>query len=556
MPIQTPLQQLDMEPAPLIPIEPPTPVKLDAFLKNRGQRFLSLPSEIRFTIYKHAVTELFPIRPVKVAGGSTKFIWGRRRKVRENGGEGGPALEPAGKAPTVTRLTRTSRQIYLDLAADPSFYRSNTFSFGDPHQLHLFLAALTPGRRRAIRDIRVHEVRNSPGGCEWAATRFGSVLSGDRCRHLFTLLRDCRDLRRVTYLVSGLPSAHRRSTATAVRTSVGSTGAARRPGASRARPANAVAETSAVLRAVAPRARSAIRPDLPSLWNLPGFAVALNAGDFDEVVIELGDDAPEESLPRRFRERGDFVAALREAKTAFRDYQLRLREQRERSPLTRPTDWEVYNATRGAGLDFPGDIRTNQEGTPRGSETTPKYDAEGILAWRICRVRDIRRKGPAPSRAALECLVEFPGKGLSWEGVRRLASWRHLCFVRCFYEELLGSEDDPRERLEAIEQTPNPQEFEDALGGVLDNAPPYNGWGHWKEITRQRERAVRRLKRRLERIDIIAAAEAISAEEQGTSGDARTAWTVRVSVMVLEDQLSSMTILPAQQQGTGAASSM
>ncbi|RYP12288.1 hypothetical protein DL767_011367 [Monosporascus sp. MG133] len=525
-----------MEPVPLIPVEPPAPIKLDAFLRNREQRFLSLPVEIRFMIYRHAVMELLPICPVQVADGSNKFLWGRYRKVREDGREGGPALEPAEKTLTVTQLTRTSRRIYLDLAADPSFYRSNVFSFRDPHQLHVFLAALTPGRRRAIRNIRVHEVRHSPSGREWAATRFGAVLPGDRCRHLFTLLRDCRDLRRVVYLVSGLPSTHPRSTATATRTNVSPTSAAWRPVASRARAANTVAETSAILRAVVPGARSAIRLGSPSLWDLPGFAIALNMGDFDEVVIELGEDASGEALPRRFRERGDFVAALREAKTAFRDYQLRLQERRKRNPRTRPTNWEIYNATRGAGLDFPGDIRINQKGTPRGFETTPKYGAEGVLAWQVYRVRDIRRKGPALKGRVLECLVEFADRGLSWEGVRRLASRRRLCFIRSFYEELFRGEDDPRERLEAIERTPKPEEVKDALGDLVDSAPPYDGWGYWKEVTRQRESAIPRLMRRIEHMKLIAAAEARGAGKQGTSGNASIEWTFRVSVMVLEHQ--------------------
>ncbi|RYP07386.1 hypothetical protein DL764_002521 [Monosporascus ibericus] len=525
-----------MESAPLIPVEPPTSIKLDAFLRNREQRFLSLPAEIRFAIYKHAVMELLPICPMQVADGSNKFVWGRYRKVGGKGREGGSALEPAEKALTITQLTRTSRQIYLDLAADPSFYRSNVFSFRDPHQLHFFLAALMPERRRAIRNIRVHEVRHSPSSHEWAVTRFGSVLSGDRCRHLFTLLRGCRDLRRVVYLVSALPFTHPRSMATATRTNVGSTSAAWRPAASRARSANTVAETSAILRAVVPRARSAIRLDSPSLWDLPGFAIALNMGDFNEVVIELGEDAPEEALPRRFRERRDFVTVLREAETAFRDYQLRLQERRKRNPRTHPTDWEVYNATRGAGLDFPGDIRINQKGTPRGFETIPRHAAEGVLAWQVYRVRDVRRKGPVPEGRVLECLVEFADQGLSWEEARRLASWRHLCFIRSFYEELFRGEGDPRERLQAIERTPKPEEVKDALGDLVDSAPPYNGRSYWKEMTREREWAVRRLKRRVEHMKLNPAAEARGAEKQGTSGNASTEWTFRVSVMILEDQ--------------------
>ncbi|RYP90881.1 hypothetical protein DL770_003019 [Monosporascus sp. CRB-9-2] len=423
-----------MELEPLMPVEPPTPIKTRCVPQEPG-------AEI----------------PISSRGGKES---GRYWKVRENGGEGGSALEPAEKALTVTQLTRTSRQIYLDLAADPAFYRSDVFSFRDPRQLHFFLAALTPGRRRAIRDIRVHEVRNSP-------------------------------------------SSHD-SMATATRTSASSTSATWRPVASRARAANTVTETNAILRAVVPRARSAIRLDSPSLWDLPGFAITLYVGDFNEVVIELGEDAPEEALPRRFRERGDFVTVLREAKTAFRDHQLRLRERRKQNPRTRPTDWEVYNATRGAGLDFPGEIRINQKGTPRGFETTPKHGAEGVLAWRVYGVRDIRRKGPVRKGQGLECLVEFADQGLSWE------------------EELFRGEDDPRQRLEAIERTPKPGEAKDALGDLVDSASPYNSWGHWEEITRRRESAIRRLKRRVEQIKLIAVAEAISAGKQGTTRNAST----------------------------------
>ncbi|RYP80301.1 hypothetical protein DL769_002535 [Monosporascus sp. CRB-8-3] len=383
MPQQKPLQQLDMEPAPLIPAEPPTPTELDAFLKNRKQRLLSLPAEMRFMIYEHAVMEHLPIYPMQVAEGSNKFIWGRCRKVRENGREGGSALEPAGKAPTVTQLARTSRQIYLDLAADPLFYRSNTFSFRDPNQLHFFLAALTPSR-----DSRYPLAGSSA---------FSQQLrvGGDPVR-----LRP-----------RGGPL-----TVTAVHANVMWTSAPWRRIASWAGPANTAAETSAILRAVPPRARSAILLGLPALWDMPGFPIVLDAGTFAEVVVKLGDEAPDEALPRRFREGGDFIKALREAKTAFR-------ARRERNPLTRPTDWEVYNATRGAGLDFPGDIRMNQKGTPPGFETMPKYDTEGVLAWRVCRVRDVRRKGPgAVIGHVLECLVEFPDQGLSWEEFRHLAS--------------------------------------------------------------------------------------------------------------------------------------
>ncbi|RYO93467.1 hypothetical protein DL763_004370 [Monosporascus cannonballus] len=442
--------------------------------------------------------ELFSVCPVQVAGGSNKFIWGRRRKVRENGGEGGPALEPAGKALTVARLTRTSRQVYLDLAADPSFYRSNVFSFGDPYQLHLFLAALTPGRRRAIRSIRVHEVRNSPGSRRWAATRFGSVLSGDRCRHLFALSPRLpgsapRHLSRVGAPV--YPSPQHGDSDIDKRTIDGRGLALRRiPGSVREHGGGDERDLA--------RRRATRGP----IRDPAGFALSVEPARLRPSRLMRGTSTRSSSswatARRKSRCRGGSARGATSSRSCVRQRrlseiaQLRLREQRKRSPLTR-------SARSGGRGRFPS----------------------------------VRFSGASSSSRARGS----PGKG----SVARRAGGT-LCFIRSFYEGLLGSEDKPRERLEAIERTPKPGEAQDALGGLVDSAPSYNGWGYWKEIARQRERAVRRPKRGLEHINLIAVADAISAEKQGTWGNARTAWTFRVSVMVLEDQLSSMTILPAQ----------
>lgn len=207
--------------------------------------FRDLSLEIRISIFEYATSESTKIAPRQVAKGSNKFAFFVVQP--ETQANGRVRDERRARQLTATSLMYTCRQFYHDLKAYPVFYRFNTFVFQEPHTLHAFLAALTPDRRRSIRNIEVSDRPAWTGG--WVPSELGYNLKGGHYDHISTLLRDCRDLRHITFNL--LLSRHCMTD----------------PG------------MQYLLASLRSKCRSAVRPDAHSLWNLPGF-------DLNVVVVK------------------------------------------------------------------------------------------------------------------------------------------------------------------------------------------------------------------------------------------------------------------------------
>ncbi|KAI0838029.1 hypothetical protein F5Y06DRAFT_287517 [Hypoxylon sp. FL0890] len=105
-------------------------------MNNSSSSFLKkLPKEIRFRIYKFAVYVDEPIIPRQLRRYSNKFTH---------------CSTDNRPFQTAVSLSYTCRAIYAELQYDCPFYKVNTFCFFTHRALNVYLAAITPQRRRNI----------------------------------------------------------------------------------------------------------------------------------------------------------------------------------------------------------------------------------------------------------------------------------------------------------------------------------------------------------------------------------------------------------------------
>ncbi|KAI1210804.1 uncharacterized protein F4807DRAFT_467068 [Annulohypoxylon truncatum] len=122
-----------------------------------------------------------------------------------------PILEVDEPVPLdIVSLARVSRRVYHELEAYPVFYRVNTFGFEFVEHLHVFLAAITPKRRAAIRRLEVsiygthadrdlHRDPHCDPWCSyrriWDPNRLSQLPSFHPKPFFLSLLSQCRDIR-------------------------------------------------------------------------------------------------------------------------------------------------------------------------------------------------------------------------------------------------------------------------------------------------------------------------------------------------------------------------
>ncbi|KAI0837427.1 hypothetical protein F5Y06DRAFT_304790 [Hypoxylon sp. FL0890] len=172
------------------------------FLATEGNKlppFLRLPIEIRIMIYEWAVAVEEPIQVKQITRRSNKFVWGKCEKEWRPGMRW--ILHNLEEQPlAVVSLNRTCRQIYQDLERWPVFYRVNILHFSHPIHLSVFLAAITPQRRKMIRRIQVDLTRNEysfPHEHPWLRP----VRHPLSLLHSLALLSQCKDLRKLSVLL-------------------------------------------------------------------------------------------------------------------------------------------------------------------------------------------------------------------------------------------------------------------------------------------------------------------------------------------------------------------
>ncbi|KAI1475769.1 hypothetical protein F4774DRAFT_271448 [Daldinia eschscholtzii] len=112
---------------------------------NESSKFLSIAREVRLMIYEYAVYINEEIEPIQVEPCSNQFVF--KRYLPD------PPYTLREKQPTVASLTRVCRAIYAEFEHFQPFYKIHTFSFTEMVRLRIYIAAITPSRRQAIRRI-------------------------------------------------------------------------------------------------------------------------------------------------------------------------------------------------------------------------------------------------------------------------------------------------------------------------------------------------------------------------------------------------------------------
>ncbi|KAI1101510.1 hypothetical protein F4804DRAFT_347658 [Jackrogersella minutella] len=151
---------------------------------NKKSVFFKLPIEVRLIIYEFAVYVDKPIVPRQVKKYSNKFVWGDYITSRsyDFNDELTECRESTEQELMAVSLFRTCRAMFADLECWHPFYKVNLFEFHGPHSLHLFLAAITPQRRRKIRWI---DILHEPS----------SLCLKSLDKKLLALLSQCKDLK-------------------------------------------------------------------------------------------------------------------------------------------------------------------------------------------------------------------------------------------------------------------------------------------------------------------------------------------------------------------------
>ncbi|KAI2466485.1 hypothetical protein F4781DRAFT_434359 [Annulohypoxylon bovei var. microspora] len=133
-----------------------------SILNNQSPFFRVVPQEVRLMIYEFAVYVDDPIVPGQVKPHSNKFKPVTNRSTCTNelldSSESQYSYVQTHHEFTNVLLARTCRAIYAELEMWCPFYKINTFEFSSQQQCHVFLAAITPQRRKDIRWINLIQV--------------------------------------------------------------------------------------------------------------------------------------------------------------------------------------------------------------------------------------------------------------------------------------------------------------------------------------------------------------------------------------------------------------
>ncbi|ETS81304.1 hypothetical protein PFICI_06306 [Pestalotiopsis fici W106-1] len=458
--------------APLQDVEDPSHPNVATTRQNAEAPFFRLlPIEIRLKIYEYALSEVEPIHVQQIAARSNKFAHQ-------------PGSIATRREMFVSRLTRVSRQIYLDLNFNPVFYRVNKFEFDEPCVLLQFLAALTPTRRALIRDIKLSNFycRGFDAGI---IEFFPNVDLGDHgirylfhlkihvkvFQHLSTLLSFCHDLRHLRIRVSmrkywdGLPSVGTFLLTTFI---------------------NAAASDE-------------LDPSMRRISHIDPILV-YHHGPFEKLQteVDLTDTSP---LPTEILT-ADQTELLTRARVAVASLKQRWKRAERDGHSTRinPTEKQLREALQHSRIDFPGEDRmeldrfNNTSGTVSSrtrqkckkeavdisgviQRTKNKYNAEGMLTWRAFDILGLRR-----SESTIEVEVQntsrFQPWECSWEPIESVISADNEDLFRWYYDRLLTpsklyisrsllTASSARKALQRIQEHPSPKELIAMVPGLF-----------------------------------------------------------------------------------------
>lgn len=288
-------------------------------------------------------------------------------------------MQADGSRLAVTALLATCRAIYDELRVRPIFYRVNTFKFNTPRGIHDYLAALTPARRNAIREIVCTRLQQ-PRTVFWDSKSFRDFDD------VLPIIAHCRDLRSFKILLihsDGLPFISSQITPPIIRE-----------------------RCLQRLRQMIARVEDDDGHDA-TLWSLPSLSVECQfEGRWPEPLKQEVLDSHirlRQALARRQR-----AANRTDLKACFTPRHMQRAVQKAKVDLV----GEVrLTRDRGEADDAPVARRTrgqkkakqsvNKYGTLI-SPIGPKYDFNGNIQWDFARIEDVRW-----SSHTIECLVAY-----------------------------------------------------------------------------------------------------------------------------------------------------
>lgn len=282
----------------------------------------------------------------------------------------------------MTALLATCKSIYVDLRERPVFYRVNTFKFSCPRGIHDYLAALTPARRNAIREIVCAYQHSTLAWWYWGPLNYHDF------NDVLPILAHCRDLRSFTIVQEH--SAFRHDV----------------PPVTNTYSMSMWTQYLERLRRLALRAEEDNSHDA-TVWSLPSLRVeCLFPGRcFEPFTQELTDVKArlQQALAHRHRapNRTDLKACFtpehvqRAVQRASVDLVGEVRLTRDPGEAD---DAPIARRTRGQKA---AKQTINKYGTLK-SPIGPKYDFNGHLQWNFASIKEVRW-----SSHAIECQVAY-----------------------------------------------------------------------------------------------------------------------------------------------------
>ncbi|KAI1505542.1 hypothetical protein F5X99DRAFT_405024 [Biscogniauxia marginata] len=444
------------------------------------------PWEIQRMILEFAMEDAMVIKPKQITPRSNKFVW--NEDPRTFGWEykwfQEKRLKSTKEPMMFTKLLRTCKYTY-NILTDRDFYGLHTFAFNKEKQLHYFLAAVTPGRRKAIRHITLeidadrrawqngwHYIMDIPLG-----TRFHNDI--------FALLCQC-ELDTFTLRLSCVSPEY----------------------------SDPLGETQRILQKLSDQELPA-DVKVHSLWSLPGVRLVLTYDNHGAVplygkpwTIEEESSATNAQLAFPWLESTNISTLISLVRTKFDKLKPILKKKDEDGQGVRSTitQNDLARALGDSCLDFPGELRISQtiysdeygyaEGTiGNRTRSRARAAANNATGWgTVSEKRPVRNAEGRITREAepdywvksirwaedsiwgMECEMETSesvGKGpygTRWEDIEVLGTWWQFEVLIYHFKRIYKSKfisrlpiDEARQNLRELEEAPGPLDIQDPV---------------------------------------------------------------------------------------------
>ena len=485
-------------------------------------------------VYELAVAVEEPINPWQVESRSNMFLC---KFVTTSGTEF--RLVPA------PQIHRICRKIYDDVRERHPFYRVNEFKFDTMDHLHVFLAAITPTRRRMICNITLER---SPD-MHTVVDPTWSPIHLPKHRHAVSLLYQCSSLQKLHVIADvGHPNLRREHPMAACQRNMN--------------------------QALVKHFKYTFHPS--SLWNFSTFSLSIKCEGSQRFQIEMGKKSTYIELGTNFRQYPDTLLTALRLNFMLIVYKVvhGTIEVHEGLLGSDAKQSLLREAITAAKLDFPGEDRITQDMSNSSSGTIAtrtrqrcstnttsrmgtlnprgfrKYTADGSIQGfiEIHQVRwsneniiecDIEWGNPEPTHYDVSqpnidigpCnAIQESERPRSWEPLECMLGYRSLRALEKFYRARIDRERrefyDPMVQLDRIKAMPDPKDIVVIANGILkledlskrERKSYTNDWirlhGDWCKLVLALEKLVENQKKAAERQQKAAARQEKAAARQ------------------------------------------